>query len=236
MAGPKAPIALSRKGALVSAVQRRAEWLADRVFLGGPTKDFDRIGRMSLIALLEEGLTPNSRVLDVGCGCLRVGYWLLHFLASGCYYGIEPNREMLQAGLDYILEPGLAESTHPQFAHNDDFDLTVFGREFDYVLARSVWSHASKSQIVQMLDGFAAIGTDRAVFLASILPARRIGRRFKDYQGSQWVGRSHTSDVSGLVAHDMKWVSGQCQDRGLQVERVRGRTANGQVWIRITRA
>jgi hypothetical protein len=37
-------------------------------------------------------------VLDVGCGALRVGYWLIHFLEPENYYGIEPKKRMLGTG------------------------------------------------------------------------------------------------------------------------------------------
>jgi hypothetical protein len=81
---------------------------------------------LQLVTLLQEGLQPHSKVLDVGCGCLRGGYWFIHFLNPRCYFGIEPNREMLQVGLDHILEPGLTDLAGPSFSHNDDFDLSVF--------------------------------------------------------------------------------------------------------------
>src|SRR5271157_4551410 len=66
-------------------LQERAERLAGTIRLGGPVQDFERVGQMQLAVLLLQGLRPGSRVLDVGCGCLRAGYWLMHFLDPGCY-------------------------------------------------------------------------------------------------------------------------------------------------------
>jgi hypothetical protein len=48
-----------------------------------------------------------KKVLDLGCGCLRGGYWLIHLLEPGCYCGIEPNQVMLAAGIEHLLEPEL---------------------------------------------------------------------------------------------------------------------------------
>ena len=79
----------------------------DGVFLGGPPKLFETAGRMQLILMLREGLYPTSKVLDVGCGCLRGGYWLINFLAPGGYCGVEPNRAMVEAGLTHLLDPGV---------------------------------------------------------------------------------------------------------------------------------
>ena len=96
---------------------------------------------------IREGWYPSSKVLDIGCGCLRGGYWLIRFLDHACYFGIEPHREMLHKGIETLLEPGLLENKQPRFDMNDRFDFSVFGAPFDCVLAHSVCSHASKAQI-----------------------------------------------------------------------------------------
>lgn len=203
------------------------------VFLGGPPQMFDTAGRMQLVTLLTEGLFPDSAVLDVGCGCLRGGYWLIHFLDPGRYHGIEPNRAMLEAGVAELLEPGLADLKQPRFAHNADFDFSVFGERFDFVVARSVWTHASKRQIRTMLQGFTSNAKPGGTFLTSYVRASPLRR--DDYRGDAWVGRSHESDTAGLVRHDFGWVRRECRERGLAVEEVRDRTLNfgGQTWIRI---
>jgi SAM-dependent methyltransferase len=153
------------------SLQARAERLSQRMFLGGPVHDFERVGRMCFDVLLREGLSPESRVLDIGCGALRLGYWLMRFLDPGGYHGIEPNREMLQLGLDEIVEPDVLDRARPRFAHNDDFDFSSFGERFDFVVARSIWTHTSKAQISAMLASFAANSSARGVFLTSYHPA-----------------------------------------------------------------
>jgi hypothetical protein len=65
-------------------------------FLGVPLATFEQAGRGRLIALLAEGLNPESKGFDIGCGTLRVGYWLVRFLDPGSYYGIEPARERVE--------------------------------------------------------------------------------------------------------------------------------------------
>lgn len=152
-------------------LQARSERIAKDVFLGGPPRDFERVGRVCLDVLLREGLAPTSRVLDVGCGALRVGYWLMRFLDSGRYYGIEPNGEMLKVGLEQIVEPEVLARAKPRFDENDRFDFTVFGERFDFVLARSIWTHASKAQIDAMLAAFAATAAVNGVMLATYHPA-----------------------------------------------------------------
>jgi hypothetical protein len=221
------------------------------MFVGGPVKQFAAVGAMQLEMLLHEGLWPQARLLDVGCGCLRGGYWFMHFLDPGCYHGIEPNAEMLQAGVDVIVEPETVARAAARFSHNDRFDFSEFGVAFDFVVARSVWTHASTAQIETMLDSFAAT-SPAGVFLASYQPADRLpalparlpglARRFPPKGGpdgggpDDWVGRSHRSAVSGMVRHSFGWVATACEGRGLQVRQLGYGVANHQRWLRIERA
>jgi hypothetical protein len=59
------------------------------IFTGGPVEVFDQAGRLQLYTLVREGLSPYSKLLDVGCGCLRGGYWLVRLLDADCYFDIE---------------------------------------------------------------------------------------------------------------------------------------------------
>ena len=215
-------------------LQDRAERLADVTFTGGPVKDFEAVGRLQLITLLREGLYPASKVVDIGCGCLRGGYWLIHFLDKGAYCGIEPNAQMLEAGIHGILEPTLLEEKCPRFDTNSTFDTSVFGERFDFFLARSVWTHASKRQIAATLDAFCRDSTHTGVFLTSYLRADKF--RHRDYRGDQWVGRSHESDTSGLVYHDFHWIEGECRSRKLVVGELETDVFNNQTWLKICRS
>lgn len=215
--------------------ERAANLEAAGIFLGGPARLFGTAGRKLLMTLLSDGLTPDSKVLDVGCGCLRGGYWLIHFLDRGCYCGIEPNEPMLEAGREILLERGLEELKRPRFDNNSDFDFTVFGEKFDFFVARSVWTHASKQQIRTMLDGFTSAASAEGIFLTSYLRASLLKR--DDYQGTSWIGRSHESDAPGLVRHSLRWIQAECTGRGLVADEIQAKELNfgGQTWLRIRR-
>jgi SAM-dependent methyltransferase len=235
-------------------------------FLGGPLANFERVGRLGFEVLLREGLTPTSRVLDVGCGSLRLGYWLMRFLDPGCYFGIEPAQERLRLGLDELLEPDVVERAQARFSANDDFDFSVFGETFDFVIARSIWTHASKPQIAAMLGSFAATSSGAGVFLASYYPASawfKAGRRWprlqrvvtklplaelsptlarlpsafsKDYRGDTWVGRSHESDRAGVRKHSLRWIASEADRHGLRVQLMPYPVFHHQYWLRLTHA
>jgi SAM-dependent methyltransferase len=188
---PAAPLVASRVrlrgvcaitlAVVAESLQDRSQRLAQTAFLGGPKHDFERVGRLGFQVLLAEGLLPGSRVLDVGCGALRLGYWLMRFSDPGCYFGIEPQQDMLRIGLEEIVEPEVVQRAQARFAHNDDFDFSVFDERFDFVFARSIWTHAARPQIAAMLASFARTASPDGAFVASYYPASpafNLGRRW----------------------------------------------------------
>lgn len=204
----------------------------DYGFLGVPNNTFEESGRNQLITLLEQGLLPTSKVLEIGCGVLRVGYWLIHFLDKECYYGIEPAKYRIEIGKKHLLSSEILADKNPQFNFNSVFDTSVFNTKFDFFLSGSIWTHCSKKSIKIMLDGFTNNTNESAVFLTSYIPAM-----FKknDYQGNDWVGTSHESDVSGCIKHSRSWIKLQCEKRGLILEKLSRDAFDGQYWLKITK-
>jgi hypothetical protein len=216
----------------MSQVQiRAAEMMAQHGFLGVPVETFEDAGRRQFVALLGEGLCPESRVLDIGCGCLRTAYWLIRFLDPGCYHGIEPAYSRVEYGLQHLFSPHLLAAKQPRFDFNPHFDSSVFATKFDYFLAGSIWTHASKRQIETTLESFLRDSVPTSVFLPSYLPALNSE---DDYQGDRWVGTSHESDTPGVIRHALPWIVEQCQKRGLRVQEVPGDAFDSQYWLRIS--
>lgn len=215
----------------MSRVQSRAEEMMSRHgFLGVPVETFEQAGREQLIALLGEGLNPESKILDIGCGCLRTAYWLVRFLDPRCYHGIEPARQRVEYGLLYLFTPAELALKEPRFDFNSSFDSSVFGVRFDFFLARSIWTHASKMQIEATLDSFIRDSISSSVFLTSYLPARTAE---EEYLGDHWIGTSHESDTPGVIKHSLTWIVEQCHRRGLHVDEVPGMDCDSQLWLRI---
>lgn len=212
-------------------VQKKGALISKDVFNGGPIQYFSVIGRLYLITLLKLGLTPESKVLDIGCGALRGGYWLIHFLNPNNYYGIEPNQKMLETGKRLMLEDETIECKKPEFDNNSDFDFSVFKQKFDYIVARSVWTHASKTQIQKMLDEFILNTRPSGVFLTSY--AKPFFKN-QDYHGEKWVGHSHNSHIGGVVYHNFLWIEKECKKRSLEVRELKFDYIN-QIWIYINR-
>ena len=201
-------------------------------FLGVPRETFEAGGRAQFVRLLEHGLVPESKVLEIGCGSLRVAYWLLRFLEPDGYHGIEPARQRVELGQRYLFWRDELDRKRPRFDFNDQFDTSVFGVEFDYFLAGSIWTHCSKSHLETTLDGFLQNTGPNGIFLTSYLPA---SGPEDDYMGTTWVGTSHESDTPGVIRHSLDWIRDACGRRGLTMQELDGLDCDSQYWLRIER-
>lgn len=216
---------------LDSSIQERAELLSKATKkIGCGTYRFEKTGRAELEALIRNGLSPWHKFLDIGCGAMCGGYWVMHFLNVGGYHGIEPNVDMFNKGVSYILEPELIESKQARFDHNDQYDFSMFNTKFDYMFSQSIWTHAGKKDIEKMLDGFVKYGTEKARYLTTIKLPDLFHR---DYKDDEWVGGSHKSDESGTVRHSFSWIKSACEKRDLKVKRLKGEKINTQHLILI---
>jgi hypothetical protein len=222
----------TKRGAFARLQAAGEEMMGKHGFLGVPIETFAEAGRRQFFTLLNEGLNPESLVLDIGCGCLRTGAWLIPFLNPGGYCGIEPARQRVEYGLQHLFTDDQLRIKHPRFDFNSGFDSSVFGRRFDFFLAGSIWSHASKGQIQTSLDSFDRDSTGSGVFLSSYIPAESSQ---DDYGGDSWVGTSHESNVSGVIKHSLEWIEDECAARGLGIDQLPGEAFDGQVWLRVRR-
>jgi len=133
-------------------------------YSGGNVRDFEKVGRQTFQTLLADGLMPSHRLLDFGCGSLRNGYWLIRFLDSGNYYGIEPVEKGVRAGLKHLIGPELEAFKEPSFLFSSDNDIGAFGVPFDYVVARSILSHTCPGMLHKMLESFARSSPEGTLF------------------------------------------------------------------------
>lgn len=134
---------------------------------GGPKKDFELVGRDAMKVLLNNGLLPSHRVLDFGCGSLRLGYWLIRFLDPGRYFGLEPIEKGVDIGLKELIGDDLKEFKKPNIRISDDNDMEAFEVGFDFVIARSILTHTCPGMLNEILRKFSSSANQDGVFLAS---------------------------------------------------------------------
>lgn len=179
-----------------------------RAFVG-PSQDYDLVAYWQFSLLAALGLRDYHKLLDIGCGSLRGGRLFIPYLLPGNYYGIEPERWLVEQGINYELGQDQIRLKSPTFDYNSDFNLGVFGVKFDFLIAQSIFSHASKTQIQSCLREASKVMHSNSIFAATFLPADI------SYEGEGWVypdcvnyrpvDLEKMATENGLCARVIKW-------------------------------
>lgn len=118
----------------------------------GPPGQYDYMGATQFRLLTTLGLRETHRVLDLGCGSLRAGRLLIPYLLPDGYCGIEPNAWLVDEAIEHQLGRDIIRIKRPRFDANTGFRTDVFGVEFDFIVAQSIFSHATPGLIVAALQ------------------------------------------------------------------------------------
>lgn len=111
-----------------------------RAFVG-PPKDYDLISSMVFNILTCIGLRQNHKVLDIGCGSLRIGRLLIPYLNKGNYYGVEPNKWLVDDGIRNEIGKDLIRLKKPNLSYTDSLEEFKHPLNIDFAFAQSIFSH-----------------------------------------------------------------------------------------------
>lgn len=179
-----------------------------RAFVG-PPGEYDLIAALSFSLLTALGLRQHHRLLDVGCGSLRVGRLLIPYLNRGGYVGIEPQGWLVQEGVEREIGADLVRIKAPVFHIADSTAGLPPAAPFDFALAQSVFSHTGTDLLERWMREIAALLAPAGVLAATYLPAA------KDSRATGWIYpgcvcyRPATLQAvarsCGLTALDLDW-------------------------------
>lgn len=103
---------------------------------------WEQMGAHQLDYLIQRGLRRDSRLLDIGCGSLRLGVHAIDWLDAGRYFGTDLSATLIEAGRERELDAALrAKAPSENFAVNDDFDFGFLPQPVDFAMAQSVFTH-----------------------------------------------------------------------------------------------
>lgn len=172
-----------------------------RTFVGGL---WEEMGRHQLDWLRAQGLRPEERFLDVGCGALRAGRFLAGYLDPGNYYGIDVNKDLIELGYGRELDDATrARLPITNLRMTDRFDAD-FGVRFDRAIAQSLFTHLNLNQIRLCLYRLATVVRPGGKFYATF------GERVRSYplDGTDKTRRYSERNVFWYYRSDMRWVAG----------------------------
>ena len=200
--------------------QAKPEYAPHRKFVGPPEKyDLASAGQFSLLTAL--GLREEHTLLDIGCGSLRGGRLFIPYLKPGKYFGIEPEQWLIDQGIETEVGRDLVGIKKPTFVNDTNFTLTAFGRKFDFMLAQSIFSHATQAQIRRCLSEAKQVLGPDGIFAATFFPGET------NYEGNEWV-------YPGCVYYTLEYFSGLVADEGLACKPLNWTHTNQQKWVAIT--
>jgi SAM-dependent methyltransferase len=136
----------------------------------GPPEDYDLIAAMAFNLLTTLGLRQHHSLLDLGCGSLRIGRLLIPYLNQGKYFGVEPNKWLVEDGIRRELGETLVQIKRPTFFFSDSPDTIAQIRlSFDFALAQSIFSHCGLDLIKGWLSAISRSLANDGAFVATFL-------------------------------------------------------------------
>jgi SAM-dependent methyltransferase len=136
----------------------------------GPPEDYDLIAAMAFNLLTTLGLRQHHSLLDLGCGSLRIGRLLIPYLNQGKYFGVEPNKWLVENGIRRELGETLVQIKRPTFFFSDSPDTIAQIRlSFDFALAQSIFSHCGLDLIKGWLSAISRSLANDGAFVATFL-------------------------------------------------------------------
>ena len=122
--------------AMADAVERGEH----RHVIGGM---WDEIGDLQLTFLQANGLKPESTLLDIGCGSLRLGVRAAAYLDPANYWGTDLNPVLLEAGYEREIVPAGLSSQLPRsnLIADEEFTFPGVPSHIDFAIATSVFTH-----------------------------------------------------------------------------------------------
>jgi SAM-dependent methyltransferase len=121
-------------------------------------------GRRQFDYLVANGLLPEYRMLDIGCGNLRAGRRFINYLDAGNYWGIDISPDSIAGAREVVRDEGLTDKAPRLLVVSNlsfDFADDAF---FDVVHANSVFSHSPLPVVEQCFAHVGRILTSTGFF------------------------------------------------------------------------
>ncbi len=146
-----------------------------------PPQNYDKVSSMQFNLLIQLDLRETHSILDIGCGSLRAGRLFIPYLLPKKYFGIEPEKWLIDDGIKNELGQDIIEIKKPTFSYDDNFNFEEFNEKFDYIIAQSIFSHASETAIRKCAIEAKKVLKPKGIFVATFYEGD------KNHTGTKWT-------------------------------------------------
>lgn len=165
---------------------------AHREVIGGL---WHEIGDHQFRYLVAQGMQPDHRLLDIGCGSLRLGARAIAWLKPGHYFGADISAALIEAGREHELDDALRAKAPPgNFAVNGDFDFGFLPGPVDLAIAQSVFTHLPLNHLRRCL----------ATLAPHMAPGGRLFVTYFECPEGEDLHAPRVQPPAGIVTHDYR--------------------------------
>ena len=163
------------------------EWDKEK-FAARGDKDWSHIRAM--------GVKPTDRLVDYGCGSLRVGQHAMRFLDPGCYWGLDVTDDFFGPATG-LLDAALVAEKRPKVGVINPDNLAEVRRwKPDVIFSNAVVQHVPPTELRSYFQSLASLMAPGATALV-IFVSGPDGER---YQGMNW---RHSADTMTALVGEL---------------------------------
>src|SRR5262249_29435006 len=140
------------------------------------------------------------------------------YLLPGRYCAVEPERWLVEEGINRELGKSVVQVKSPSFAFNSEFCFADFKHLFDYAMAQSIFTHSSGKQILRCLQNVSLVLKPSGVLLATVLDGEQ------SYDGDEW-------QYPRCIAYPVEFFEETAQQAGLICRRFPWPDPTGFTWL-----
>lgn len=188
----------------------------------GPPREYDLVAAMVFNLLTSIGLRQHHRVLDIGCGSLRIGRLLIPYLNPEHYFGVEPNKWLVEDGIANEVGVDLVRVKKPTFsfrASMEDFGQPL---NLDFGIAQSIFSHSGLDLIRLWLSQISSHLKEDGALIATFIAGPQ------DFQGSGWI-------YPGVVSYEPNTMADLAAELGFDFQILNWAHPRLQTWTLFSR-
>jgi ubiquinone/menaquinone biosynthesis C-methylase UbiE len=150
--------------------------------------------------LIDQGLTPDSRLLDVGCGTGQMAMALEDYLTDrGAYYGTDIGREAIEYCRTHFRRPNFVFETGGMTR----LPFSTSAGPFEMAIFFSVFTHTFTDETALLLAETARLLGPNGVILADIITSEYVARG-AGHRGEMWVNRAHFDQIAEVTGFQCK--------------------------------